>query len=155
MPPWLDWISQEIVHIKKFWRTALVLTVLVSGAIWAVKDYLEGTQKSNLQSELAVLRARLESGSGVVERMELQLRDREGELARLKSELAAKANRVITLEGDLQAATNEIAALKSQLRVQTGGQSRTPTEVESAWTRLGLSPEEFGGAPSSLATGLG
>ena len=147
MPPWLDWISQEIVHIKKFWRTALVLTVLVSGAIWVVKDYLEGTQKSNLQSELAVLRARLESGSGVVERMELQLRDREGELARLKSELAAKANRVITLEGDLQAATNEIAALKSQLRVQTGRQSRTPTEVESAWTRLGLSPEEFGALP--------
>lgn len=143
MPPWLGWMSQEIVHIKKFWRAALVLMVVISVVIWVAKDYLEGTQKSNLQSELAVLRTQLFSERAAIGRMEVELRNREGELSALKDEVAAKANRVTMLESDLEASTIEIAVLNDQLRVQTGEEGEGSTDVESAWARLGLSLEEF------------
>ena len=64
MPSRLSWIYDDLVHITKFWKSAVVLAVLVSVGTWSVADFLARTQISNLQSEVALLKSQLEARSG-------------------------------------------------------------------------------------------
>ena len=147
MPPWLSWVFEEAVQIKRFWKTSVLLGAVLIGGTWTVKGYLDSTQKSNLRSEATVLRTQLDSDRAALDRTEQQLERRRAEVTALEGKLAARADQVTTLQRDLRATTDEVEALKTQLQGQRDDPGSTSTELEGAWTRLGLSPEKFQDLP--------
>ena len=59
MFPWLNWLFDELPHIKKFWRTAVGLCVLALLVGWVSANLLSKTQISNLKSEVTLLKGQL------------------------------------------------------------------------------------------------
>ena len=132
MASWLGWIPHEFVHVRQFWRIAAAVVVLTGIGSWNVKSYLDSTEKTNLRSEAAVLRAQLESEIAAHTRTQGHLKKRDGEVA--------------LFENQLDASNKELEALRTQLRVQSNDEAH-PTEISGAWAELGLSREEFGDLP--------
>ena len=60
----MSWIFDDLIHLRKFWKSAVVLAVLVAVGAWSVADYLAKTQISNLQSEVSLLKNQLEAKTG-------------------------------------------------------------------------------------------
>ena len=154
MPPWLSWIFEELVHIKEFWKTALGLIVLVGVSTWTVKDYLERTQRSNLESEVTLLKSQVEAKNDEVERIKAQLEDRNdevralksegqtnnGEVTAVKNELRVRTDEVTTLERELRARLDEVTALKSELKTKSDELVLTKRELEDARKEAGPLP---------------
>ena len=59
MPPWLNWLFDELHHIRQFKRLAVGLCVLALLASWGLASLLSKTQISNLKSEVALLNRQL------------------------------------------------------------------------------------------------
>ena len=59
MPPWLNWLFDELQHIRQFGRLAVGLCVLALLAGWGFASLLSKTQISNLKSEVALLNRQL------------------------------------------------------------------------------------------------
>ena len=64
MPDWLSWILEELAHLRQFPKVAVVLVVLAGGGGWYLASLLYKTQVSNLKSEVALLKSRLEAEDG-------------------------------------------------------------------------------------------
>ena len=132
MASWLRWFSDELVHVKQFWRIAAVVVTAACIGTWHVKGYLDRTEKANLRTEGAALRAQLQSETA--------------EHTRTKGDLKKRDGRVALLEIQLDASGNEVELLETQLRTRSDDEA-LPTELSRAWTQLGLSREKFADLP--------
>ena len=64
MPSWMSWLFDEMAHIQKFPRMAVGLVILAALGGWYGASLLSGTQVSNLQSEVALLKTQLAATDG-------------------------------------------------------------------------------------------
>ena len=150
MPAWVSWALEELTHIKEFWKTALVLCVLVGGGTWAVKGYLERTQRSNLESEISLLKSQVQAKNDAVEQIKAELDDRneelkalkteQDEMTSLKAELKIKTDEVTALGRELRAQTDEVKALKNELKAKEDELVRTRSELKAAQAESGPLP---------------
>lgn len=58
---WLNWLFDELHHIRRFWRLAVGLCVLALLAGWYLGGLLSQTQISNLKSEVKLLHRQMET----------------------------------------------------------------------------------------------
>ena len=64
MPPWFNWLCDELPRIRQFWKSAVGIFLLGVLGGWFLTDLLLKTQISNLKSEVSLLKSQLATVDG-------------------------------------------------------------------------------------------